>query len=381
MMKPDGEIDTRLWAAVMSRPARSTKFLAPSAPAPERITTSAHSIPGAADESATSAWGPTPVDVAYIGGAGRSGSTVLALLLAQRPEVIAVGGLTNLWERGLQGNYLCGCGAHFRDCEFWTEVGSQAFGGWDSVDADEILRLKQQVTRYRHVPWLLAPRLRPAFFKNLTSYAEYMVHLYRAVAKVSGCRVIVDNSHDVPPALLLRRMPGIRSHIIHLVRDSRGVAFSVSKHVLRSEATTTRTYMDRFSPTESSGYWLVANLLYHVIPRHFLPRVRVHYESLVAAPAPQIVRIAAFLGLQLSAEEVSTLNDESIPVTQNHMISGNPHRLGRTHVEVRLDEEWRTKMKPGDRRLVTLLTLPLALPYGYLGRARSRRRGSKARGG
>jgi Sulfotransferase domain len=310
------------------------------------------------------------VDVAYIGGAGRSGSTVLALLLARLPGVVAVGGLDNLWDRGLRDNYLCGCGAPFHDCEFWTRVGHEAFGGWDSVDVDEILDLRLKVARYRYVPWLLTGGLRRPFDEHLAWYARYMGRLYRAVADVSGSRVVVDNSHDVPPALLLRRAPDVRSSVIHLVRDSRGVAFSVSKSVRRAEAAATNAYMNRFSAAEASGIWLLSNALYHVIPTRLLPRLRVHYESLVASPATEIERISNFLGVELSPSALSVFRAKSIDLPENHMISGNPHRLGRRQVEIRLDEEWREKMRPRDRRVVTALTLPLAIAYGYVGSGR-----------
>jgi hypothetical protein len=72
--------------------------------------------------------------------------------------------------------------------------------------------------------------------------------------------------------------------------------------------------------------------------------------------------------MTLSPSERSRLEASSIEISENHMISGNPHRLGRTSIELRLDDEWRRKMKPSDRLLVTLLTSPLSLPYGYVGR-------------
>lgn len=327
------------------------------ATAPEVGTRSAHPNPAA-----------TVTDVAYIGGAGRSGSTVLALLLGEVPGFFPVGGVNNVWERGLQENYLCGCGNHFRDCSFWEAVGHEAFGGWDAVDVNHIVKLKFAVTRYRHWPWHLAPRLRPAFHKRLLEYSDYLARIYGAVKSVSGCRVVVDNSHDVMPALLLPRMPNIRGHVLHLVRDSRGVAFSVSKRVLRSEATTTPTYMARYKPFQASGEWVLANLPYHAVRASFLPRLRIHYESLATSPATEITRIAEFLGSELSPADVSHLEGDSVAIADNHMVSGNPHRLGRKFLEVRPDDEWRTGMKTTDRMIVTLLTSPLGLAYGYIGR-------------
>lgn len=53
----------------------------------------------------------------------------------------------------------------------------------------------------------------------------------------------------------------------------------------------------------------------------------------------------------------------TIENAENHMVSGNPHRLGRRRVELRLDDAWRDGMDRRDRLLTTLLTPPLNLPY------------------
>jgi hypothetical protein len=322
---------------------------------------------------------PQTVDVAYIGGSGRSGSTVLALLLGRLPGFVPIGGLTNLWERGLKRNYLCGCGSHFRECPFWVGVGEEAFGGWENFDADEVLRLQHAVTRYRNVPRMIAPRARSAFSESLSEYSSYVTSIYRAITRVSGRSIVVDNAHESPLGVFLRKAPDMRAHVVHLVRDSRGVAFSGSKKMLRPEATGSPTYMERYSASQASMGWLLANLPYHAMWAFSLPHIRMYYESLVASPATEIGRIAEFLGSKASPAELSIFSADSIDIAGNHMMSGNPHRLGRKQVQLRLDDEWRTKMNPTDRMVVTLLTSPLALAYGYLGGRRSRqtRSGSK----
>ena len=55
------------------------------------------------------------VRVVYIAGWGRSGSTLLELILDTLPGWRATGELRCLWEAGLRRNQLCGCGARFGD--------------------------------------------------------------------------------------------------------------------------------------------------------------------------------------------------------------------------------------------------------------------------
>jgi Sulfotransferase family len=310
------------------------------------------------------------IDVIYVGGAGRSGSTVLALLLAQLPGFVAVGGVTNLWERGLQQNYRCGCGASFRSCPFWEQVGKEAFGGWHMVDPSHVLRMQSSAVRYRHWPAYLVPSVRHRILVDAPEYADHTRRVYAAIAGVAGASTVVDNSHDISPALLLGQTPGVRAHIVHLVRDSRGVAFSLAKYVARTEATGNPTYMPRYAPARASMEWLIANLPYHLAPRRSLPRLRVRYESLVVSPTSEIRRVVEFVGGNLSAADGSMFEAGSLELAENHMISGNPHRLGRRRIDLRLDDEWRTAMARRDRILTTLLTLPLTIPYGYVGARR-----------
>jgi hypothetical protein len=74
------------------------------------------------------------VPILYIGGHGRSGSTILAQTLGQIPGFVNVGEVWQVWYRGFRENERCGCGQPFYSCEFWRAVGDEAFGGWDNID-------------------------------------------------------------------------------------------------------------------------------------------------------------------------------------------------------------------------------------------------------
>ncbi len=54
-----------------------------------------------------------------------------------------------------------------------------------------------------------------------------------------------------------------------------------------------------------------------------------------------------------------------------HSIRGNPMRFAHGRQQVRVDDAWRTGMAKPARRLVTAVTWPLLLRYGYLRAERS----------
>ncbi len=140
----------------------------------------------------------SPPQVLYVGGWGRSGSTLLSHLLGRLPEMVAVGELRYVWQAGVSGNELCGCGEPFDECPFWVAVGQEAFGGWDKIDLDEVLGLEAAVLRHSRIPMLAAPRLFPAHAERLRRYTDITRNLYSAIAAVADARVVVDSTKNPP---------------------------------------------------------------------------------------------------------------------------------------------------------------------------------------
>ncbi len=230
--------------------------------------------------------GMTDVPVLYIGGWGRSGSTLLAHVLAEVPGFVSVGELRYVWQAGPAGNELCGCGLSFAECPFWTAVGQEAFGGWDQVDVDEVLALEAAVLRHRKVPLLALGRLAPEHALKVRRYGDLTAQLYRAILTVAGAQVVVDSTKNPPYAYFLRaaRASGLRMRVLHLVRDSRGVVHSWTKRVARPEVATGEAYFQEFSPVKAGVRWMECNLAFELLRRLGAPTVQMRYESLAADP-------------------------------------------------------------------------------------------------
>ena len=201
------------------------------------------------------------VSVLYLGGLGRSGSTLVDRVLGQTPGVCSVGELVFLWDRALSANELCGCGAPFDECPFWKEIGAVAFGGWDTIDPRAIRAWQRRVDRNRYVPAMFAPSLAPAYERRLEPYAEAVGRIYRAIASVTGATLIVDSSKHASTAALLRHVPGIEPRIVQLFRDPHGVAWSWSKTVERPDATEGVSLMARVGPARIAARWQGYNAL------------------------------------------------------------------------------------------------------------------------
>ena len=315
-----------------------------------------------------------PVRVLFIGGWGRSGSTLVERLLAEMPDVVGAGEVTHLWRRALADNQPCACGAAFDACPFWISVGKAAFDGWDNVDADEVLALARRVDRTRYVPRLALPTRVTRRREDLLRYGELYRRIYAGIAEVTGARVIVDSGKHASQAFALRHHPGIDLRVLHLVRDGRGVAYSWSKES---------------SYGSPDGIEVVGLVHASILGRHVERAVDRAQRAVRPArrdrSTPAAVAVRAFrrrpgrpsrdrtgvarvyrrTGRTSSARTATVTVAELGPI---HSVAGNPMRFQSGAVRLRVDSAWRTAMPAGRRRLVTLLTWPGRARHGYLDR-------------
>lgn len=313
-----------------------------------------------------------PVRILYIGGCGRSGSTLLDRMLGEFPRLCSVGELRFIWQRGLVENQRCGCGNRFRECPFWKAVGDEAFGGWDNLDAQDLAALERSTDRHRYIPFLIAPWLWPRYRRRLARYTDVLARLYQGIHHEMGGGLIVDSTKDPPFAFLLRRVPGLDLRVLHLVRDSRGVAFSWTKRIRKPEKVDTVDFMNTYHPVEMGFRWMAYNLCFHLLERLGIARLSMRYERFVRSPRAEIERIAAYVDEEFQEEDFAFLQGEAVDLGTHHTVSGNPMRFEQGTIRLSLDEAWKTQLNPLHRRLVSIFTSPLLLCYGYFRPARVR---------
>lgn len=299
--------------------------------------------------------------VLYIGGQGRSGSTVLGRLLGELDGFVHVGEAALIWGQRDRGR-LCGCGEAFASCPFWREVAEMAFGGFDQVDLAGLLQTKRRLDSYRAIPALLAGG---GLLKTEEArrYFEALDALYVAIGRVSGAKVIVDGSKSPVFSYVLDRVGTIELYSLHLVRDSRAVAHSNRRQ--KSEPLTNGGTIElgKLGPWRTAAEWNLHNTLMQMRARRGSGYMRTRYEDIVRDTRGSLDKIASFVGAP--QPELGFLDEEPVRIGAQHTIGGNPDRFNPA-VSIRLDAEWRRAMGAPSRRIVTFMTLPLLAWYGYL---------------
>lgn len=311
------------------------------------------------------------VELGFIGGYGRSGTTLLERIVDQLPGVCALGEVMFVWQRGIVNNELCACGQPFHDCPFWQEVGLRAFGGWDKPDVAAVQALSERANRTRYIPADIVSGKLSTRHAVLRAYADFFVPIYRAAAEVSGSKIVVDSSKNASMAFALRAHEEIAMRVIHVVRDSRGVAYSWTKEVVRPEAgqDSDQPLMDQYSPAVSAFLWNAHNGAFGALRTLGTPVHKVFYERFLEAPVAQTQQIADFLGVE-SATVTEFLSQDIVTLGPSHQVAGNPMRFRTGELRLRSDEAWRAELPPSARRVVTALTLPMMARYRYVGPGR-----------
>lgn len=295
---------------------------------------------------------------------GRSGSTLIERILGELPGFCSIGEVVHLWRRGLAEDERCGCGQPFSDCGFWAEVGKEAFGGWDHLDVEQVLRLKGGVDRTRFLPLLLNGAREGPLASRCELYTGLYHRLYSAVSLVSGARVIVDASKHASLAACLYQRYGARMRLLHVVRDPRAVAHSWGKRVTRPDASpdSSEPEMARYSAGRAAVQWMTQNACFDALARRGTPTLRVRYEDFVTDPGEEFSRIAKFSGY---TGDPLDLAEGRVNLSEGHAVSGNPMRLTTGRIGVRADHGWHEEMPPWRRRLVAAVTAPSRGRYGY----------------
>jgi Sulfotransferase domain len=316
---------------------------------------------------------PNEINLVCIAGTGQNGATLLSRLMGRIPGFVAVGEIGYVWDKALIENVECGCGLPFRECPFWTKVGEEAFGGWDRVDPSEALRLRG-AAKLRGWPlahplsllFILRPSIWPRYKRDLAEYSDLMRRLYEGISAVSGKDTIVDSMKRPSHVYMMRDMADVKLRVVHLVRDSRGVAYSNLKWVHRQDSTKAN-YRTRRPPWKAAGRWMWINVSFHLLRRLGVASTVTRYETFVAEPRTELARIATFAGVRVEDDDLAFINGNEVDLGTDHLVAGNRMRFESGVLRLNVDQEWRAKLTGMQRNVVSALTWPLLRRYGYLG--------------
>lgn len=255
--------------------------------------------------------------VLYIAGYGRSGSTVLDIILGNHSGITGVGEVTFMWGHHSGTNRKCSCGMPYGKCRFWKD-----FFPSGSPTSD-LTRLVRKVEKLSFIPRLLLGWVTK---KDRDAYRTCQARLFDQVVSHVGKPIVVDSSKSAWKAagrfLALCRLAGQDVYVLHLVRN--GLATMESLTVTGSNRAL-KGYIPapKWAGLRSALGWVSTNVWTSLLSR-VMPENRymlLFYEDLVADPATALRKIGRFCGFD--PEELVTRVNRNDDFQVGHRVGGN----------------------------------------------------------
>jgi hypothetical protein len=296
----------------------------------------------------------------YITSLGRSGSTLLALLMNAHPEMVSIGELTGLVSHVNPDTYLCSCGQRIKECEFWNEVGHRMsdrgldfsvedFGTHLAWHQNRILQIVQFADMHNIGLNNIKDKLLgfiPSYHKRLKSRVDYNVALANTILEIVGKPVFVDASKKHNRIKYLEKYGELDLRVIHLVRDVRGFVNSFL------------TTEDNIGTKECALLWVKRNRqITRTLQSLPVPHLLIRYEDLCNDPLGTLCRVCEFCGVTPF---------QSIPEIDKtlHHVVGNRMRI-RKDLKIKLDLRWQTELTPEQIAEIDRVSASLREVYEY----------------
>lgn len=277
--------------------------------------------------------------VIYILGAGRSGSTMLSMLLGNLDGIFNAGEVRYLFNRDLQVRDLpCSCGESVYNCVFWGDI---------------IPKIDHSIVDNATAK-LRASKVLSVFLQS--DLAKQIGQVYANIASKANVQVLIDSSKHPVYAKCLSMAPNIELRVIHLVRDPRGMVSSWSQN---------KEYLGRKPAWKVALIWVLLNLLSEVLFANHPFYLRLRYEDFVENPRKHLLSVLSFCGLDSNVDEIVDGDARFYIKRFQHILAGNPEKLKPGNVIEIRKREWKLALR--SRILTQLITYPIARHYGYLG--------------
>lgn len=282
------------------------------------------------------------VNIIYLMGAGRSGTTILASLLGASKDILTIGEMHQFLEH-IVYDKNCSCGKSLEKCEFWTTIVSDYY----EKDISELKKMDDYMVAIES-----HSKIPLSFFKSNDEHVKFHEDFYARITKLKPSKYYLDSAKFISRVLQLRKSDKLNVKIIYLVRDVRGVINSFAKNVQTQK-----------NPISTIIYYTMINTAAQIVkwtyPKEIL---KLKYEDFIENSTDTLDKIERFINTDLTDVKYVITHEKYIDMP--HIIGGNRLK-SKSKIKLRKDLAWKTNISRRKQVLYYFLTLPLMLLNKY----------------
>jgi len=277
------------------------------------------------------------INIIYLLGAGRSGTTLLATLLNNHDDIETLGEMHQFIEH-LDEDKNCSCGQKLRSCSRWNLPPKIT-----SSDI-KIERLYcRQKESHKNIPSLIFNKKE---HKRYNSIQESIISL---VSENRESKWYLDSSKYISRYLLLKKNSKLNVKGIYMVRDPRGVINSFKKRVQTSK-----------NPLSAIVYYNLINFFGEIVSRNNKDILKIKYEDFVETPERVLDEI--YKHIFVSYKGSANLPEYS---AMPHIVGGNRIK-SKKKIQLTKDTDWQINIP----RVRQILYYYLCFPITYINKYR-----------
>ncbi len=233
--------------------------------------------------------------IIFIMGAGRSGTTLLDIMLGNNPEILSAGELN----RFPRNNGIPAFHEARKDAsEFWNSISRKLNEQFGSINFEQLTR--ESYNHEYHIAFLsFFFKMKPSISKY---YSEFIINFWKTIFNSINQEIVIDSSKYPMRGIVLSELLPYDIAFIYLKRNPIMVCRSFAKKDVGQP---------RLNWIKCNVYLLIVNLVCKLVYRKLNKKhttMILHYESLIENPVQALKNISEKLNIDLK---------QSIEIVQN----------------------------------------------------------------